>query len=518
MATVHANFNWRRRSSAMLWPVAAACLALGACQQNPETATVAVQPQTAPVRTITSFDEPLRCMDNMLWAQGKKDVYITSAGIPDATGQVAAGTKEMLITALSKMSAKSGAFRFVDYDPTQIDVQALSELVGLRQGFVAPSYYIRGAITQLDSAVLSSQESAGVSLPFADLGISRDQVASVISVDLNMGQLTTRQILPGMSASNSMTVVRAGRGADAGGVIGKAGLTLSVSFDRSEGLHQAVRNLIELSAIELVGKLTRVPYWQCLKVDQANPTFRAEAREWYDTMGEAERARFVTASLARAGYWSGTTTGADDPQLHEAIARYQANNDLVPNGRIDFDLYYRLIGANAVASGIPGHVQAAARLPDAPTPPPRPASPPQIALDTNRGPRPAYRVNEDLVVRAQPNQDAFLYCYYQDAAGEVARIFPNRFQPDAFVRAGRLVNIPPGDPGPFQIRFDRAGSREMVACLASDLELGLKLPETFKANDLEPLPVASIDAVVDRFTQLGRNHVSVNRLPIEVVH
>ena len=97
--------------------LAAGLLALGACQANPETAHVAVQPRTAPVRTITSFDEPLRCMDDLFLAQGKKDIYVTSAGIPDATGQIAAGTKEMLITAIAKMSARSGAFRFVDFDP-----------------------------------------------------------------------------------------------------------------------------------------------------------------------------------------------------------------------------------------------------------------------------------------------------------------------------------------------------------------------------------------------------------------
>jgi len=46
-----------------------------------------------------------------------------------------------------------------------------------------------------------------------------------------------------MSASNSIAVVRSGKGGDVGGVIGKAGLSISVSLDRSEGFHQAVRNL-----------------------------------------------------------------------------------------------------------------------------------------------------------------------------------------------------------------------------------------------------------------------------------
>jgi hypothetical protein len=364
---------------------------------------------------------------------------------------------------------------------------------------------------------LSSQESAGVSLPYVDLGVSRDQVTSVVSVDLNLGKLATRQIIPGMSASNSIAVVSAGHGADTGGVIGKAGLTLSVSFNRSEGLHQAVRNLVELSTIELVGKLTRVPYWQCLDIDQTNPAFRSEAREWFDTMSPDARSRFVAAGLARAGYWQGAAPSADDPQLHDAIARFQAGNDLVPNGRIDFDLYYRLLGSNTAAAGTPGRVDAAAQAAELPRPPARRPGPPQLALDTGRGPRPAFRAGEDLVVRARPQQDGFVYCYYQDASGAVARIYPNRFQPDAFVHGGTQVDIPPGAPGPFQIRFEQAGSQEMVACVASDLELGLKLPESLKAKDLEPLPVRSVDDVVSRFEALGPGRVGVSRLPIEVV-
>src|SRR3954454_4272213 len=128
---------------------AAIALLLGACHPRPETSFDAQQPRTAAVRNIGSFSEALRCMDTLLEANGKRDIYITTAGIPDATGLIAAGTKEMLISAVSRMSARSGAFRFVDYDITQLDVQVLSELVGLRSDSVAPSYYIRGAITQL---------------------------------------------------------------------------------------------------------------------------------------------------------------------------------------------------------------------------------------------------------------------------------------------------------------------------------------------------------------------------------
>jgi curli biogenesis system outer membrane secretion channel CsgG len=502
--------RWRPRRSCL-----ALALALMGCQPSPELAHVAVQPRTAPVHTITSFNDALRCMDELFLAQGKKDIYITSAGIPDATGMVAAGTKEMLITAISKMSATSGAFRFVDYDPTQLDVQVLSELVGLRENFVAPNYYIRGAITQLDSNVLSSAASAGVSMPYLDLAVSRDQIVSVMSLDLNIGKLVTRQILAGMSASNSIAVVRSGKGGDVGGVIGKAGLSISVSLDRSEGFHQAVRNLVELSTIEALGKLTRVPYWQCLQIDQTNPTYRTEAREWFDTMSPGDRVRFVRTNLAGAGYVEGSPGDQSDPALRNAIARYQAEHDLVPSGRIDFELYYGLLAA-------PSRDKRAAEAAVIAPPPASsaPASlpvPPRVEITTNQGAHPSFRVNDTLVVEALTSQDGFLYCYYQDSGGAVARIFPNRFQPNAYVHGGSSVEIPPGSEKPFNIRFDRGHAREAVACVASPLELGLKLPEPFKVQDLEPLPVSSLQDVVESFRRAGSGQISEGWLPIEVM-
>jgi Domain of unknown function (DUF4384) len=521
--------------------VLAAMLLLGACQQRPETALDAANPGTAPVRTISSFDEALRCMDDMFAAQGKHDIYITTAGIPDATGLIEAGTKEMFISAVSRMSEKSNAFRFVDYDPRQLDVALLSQLVGLREDFVAPSYYVRGAITQLDSGVLSSSQSASVSLPFVDLGISRDQVVSVVSMDLNVGKLVTRQILPGITANNSIAVVQSGKGADAGGLIGKAGLSFSISLDRSEGFHQAVRTLVDLSTIEVLGKLTRTPYWQCLSIPSTNPTFRTEAREWFDAMRPDERERFVRDGLQRAGTnQAGTDQAGNDPgDLSAGIASYQAANDLLPTGRIDFDLYYRLLASDArhthtaalstAASPIPTPSASTPSAPPPSAPPPSapppvaaaaPAAPPppapELGLDTGRGPRPSFHAGESMTLRAEPTQDAFVYCYYQDAGGVVARIFPNRFQPDAFIRARTRLQIPPAGRGTFSIRFDTAGARETVSCLAADREVGLLLPDALKAQDLMPLPVHGLDDVAARFRGVAGARIAEARLPIEV--
>src|SRR6185312_3931639 len=161
---------------------------------------------------------------------------------------------------------------------------------------------------------------------------------------------------------------------------------------------------------------------------------------------------------------------------------------------------------------VPGPLPASAVA--AASPPP---APPTVEITTSKGGHPSFRVNDTLVVEARTSHDGFLYCYYQDSSGAVARIFPNRFQPNAFVRGGSDVEIPPGAQKPFDIRFDKRHAREAVACVASPLELGLKLPEQFKVKDLEPLPVSNLKDVVESFRRAGSGKISEGWLPIEVM-
>ena len=244
---------------------------------------------------------------------------------------------------ISKMSVKSKAFTFVDFDQSQVDVAELQGLVGFTEDFLVPNYYIRGAITQLDEGVIAESVGGSVALPDFEVGATADQIVSVISVDMNAGDLLTRQILPGISANNSIAVTRDGLGGDAGASIGKAGLFFNLTFNKAEGPHAATRTLIELSAIEIAGKLTQVPYWRCLEIEQTNPEMMAQARQWFDSMSNKDQIEFTQWALKNKGYYNGAVDGIVATQTRQSIAQYQADQDLIATGRIDFDLYQRLI-------------------------------------------------------------------------------------------------------------------------------------------------------------------------------
>ncbi len=490
---------------------ALACAQLGPAGPS-AIATSAAGPKTPATKTITNFTQALRCMDQLFMAHGKQGIVITSAGVPDETGKVRTGTKEMVITAIAKMTLQSNAFEFIDFHGGGDDLARLFEARGDASRKI-PDYYIRGSITQMDDNSVRSSKGAGISLPFLDLGYSKDESFDLISMDMSVGEAATRKILPVTSTSNTMVMVKGGKSGEAGGKLGKIGLSFNMDLSRSEGLGATTRTLLELSLIETLGKFTQVPYWRCLDTDITNPLIRDQARESYDMLQDKERITFIQRKLGGSmNRYKGPVDGAINADLKQAVGEYQAAVGLVANGQIDFDLYASLLDdvQNSLAAlpavkpaTVPG-VYAAIGAPPPAVPayvPPgasAPASAFRVNLDSEKGGRPAYRVGEFLNMNLSLSSDGTAYCYYEDNAHNTARIFPNQFQSNPTLRGNSSVRLPSGG---FKIRFDQPG-RERVACIGADREL--VVPKALQGvADLRPLPVKSVDEIVNQFRQIN---------------
>ncbi len=495
------------------------CLGLVACKTIPEDPYITSVPKTQAVRSMTSFSESLTCMDQMFVANGVRGFRITSIGIPDATGKVAAGTDDMLMSAVSRMTMRSQAFSYLDlqYQEQIIYLDTIGKQAELPVNQNLPHFYIRGAITQLDRNVEDNSIGGGLSYDNDDLSgdasAAATNTASVLALDMNIVQYPSKRVVPGLTASNRLAVRRKGKGADLAGLIEKVGISFSIDIDRSEGMHQAVRTLVELGAIELLGKLARVPYWECLQIESTHPEVLAEIRDWYASMSDKQRLLFVQRALVAGGYLEGESAGTLDGATRKAIARFETENNLVPTGRVGFDLYRTLLGADyQVAAGPPSLEDTGS----VPTPEKLAAREPlTLKMLNERGANPTYKVGEEFRMTVETSDSAYVYCYYADAGGHVARIFPNRFQPNSYVGGKRFVEVPSRD-APFTILFERPNTREEIACVASDRELGLHLPSELKGGDLQPLPVANLNELLGHFEAIDPKGLTVGRLGIDV--
>ena len=494
----------------------------GANSDAATAAATAAAPKTPPIKTVTNFSSALRCMDELFLAFGKQGIVITSTGIPDETGKVKTGTKEMMITAISKMTIKSNAFEFIDFHGVGgaqglVGADDLSRLFDAKgtSALRIPDYYIRGSITQMDDNAIRKGSGIGISTLFFDFGTSKDLSYDVVSMDLSVGDAASRKILPQTSTSNTMVIVKSGRGNEGGGKIGKIGFSFNLDMSRSEGLGATTRTMVELGLIEALGKFTQVPYWHCLDADITNPVIREQALETFETLKEAERITFVQRKLGGSmNRYAGPVDGQLNAALKESIQKYQTDAGLVADGRINFDLYASLI------DDMQNSLQAMPMTPPVrpPLPSPVPVSAPaplatgplRMTLESDRGPAPQYRVGEFLNTTLSLTGNGMVNCYYQDVNNQIARVFPNQFAGNALLRGGSMLRLP--NPG-FKIRFDQPG-KERVTCLASDREL--LVPTAVKGiADLSPLPVRSVDELVGLYRQINPG-VVVSTLEINV--
>lgn len=470
---------------------------LAGCLPNPERAVISAQPQTQPVRTITGFSDALRCMDGLFQSYGVRDRLITSTYLEDRTGRLQTGTRDMLITAIARMSQNSRAFRYVDFErhgPVQAGTidPVLAGFEVLMANNLAnvelPNHYIRGSISQLDSDVQSGRVSAGITTGLIDFGGSRDIGSSTVGLDLQIAELRTRQVLP-IAVANTITVSREGRGVDADARLRSPaiGLNFAMNIDRSEGSNQAVRTLIELGAIQLLGQFAKVPYWRCLQADANNPQLLAQMRDWFDAMTQSQRERTIATALANAGF--ATRPELAGAALRDAVARFQASRGLTATGLASFETYAALLGAE-------GRTPTPAA---APGPGPTLGHEPEIQplLRVVKGDGPAVEsaaVGDRLRVEITMPRTGALACFYRDGRGVMIRLLPNRFQTSDRVEGGTMISVPPPG-GAFALVPRQPRSREDVRCHASAEPLPTDRVPVLAAGDLTPLPGATFESI-----------------------
>jgi len=282
------------------------------------------RPVVRPGRSISSFSDSLMCMDRMFRNSHMLTVLITSKQLPDYSGRVAVAAKEMVVTALSQMSRVSSAFRYVDYEvdiARQDTVQNLTTIL-LNNNQIQlqrPALYVSGAVSFMDQNVLRNNVDIGTSASRLETGYSANRSGAVLGMELHLGDFRTRTIIPGLDSANEVVIGNGSQGLDLSGRIGTYGVQFSVGRDYAQGSGPAVRTLVELGMIELLGKWSRLPYWQCLTLDQTHPDFQRQLRDWYEE-GEAG----IHQELVRQSLISKGLSAAGRPGLHRrqpAVAR-----------------------------------------------------------------------------------------------------------------------------------------------------------------------------------------------------
>lgn len=480
------------------------------------------RPGVRPVRSMSSFSDSLDCMDRMLREAEVPSTLITSKQIPDFSTKVPVATKDMIITALLQMSRTSNTFRYVDYEVDLVRQDTVQNLTNIllnnnQMQLQRPSLYISGAISFLDQNVLANQYQVGGSGSRFDAGYSQNRNASIIGLELHLGDFRTRTLIPGMDSANEVILGTGGQGLDLAGRIGQYGLQFNVGRDYAQGSGTAVRTLVELAVIELTGKWARVPYWQCLTLEQNHPNFQRQLRDWYDEGDSSIHKNLIQSSLISKGYLSDEL---EDSQISEAdfrkaLGQFQADHGMVVTGAVDFTTYERMlrnyvsldekgnlvkygwvskkpkkdaaINQSKIAGNLPNEKIEKRNI--------------NLQIENILMGRHNFEVGEQIFLSATVSRSSYLYCYLSSSSGSVMRLTPNAINPRSVISASQTIRMPDWmSPNPGYVIESGAPGKEGLLCVATDEDIFSSLDADLQVDALTPMPnISGLDDLLNRY-------------------
>jgi curli biogenesis system outer membrane secretion channel CsgG len=507
---------------------AALCIALLAgCASGPSKQAVAdVRAQQNPVdrsqRTITNFTPALRCMDEWMFKAGTRDVTMMMEEMRDATQKVPVSARDMMTSAISDMTRRSRAVRLSVFGSDQGNLAQLLQQAQKTQAFsVIPEFNLRGTISQFDEDVQRQASSFGLLAERAfGVRLSNETRFSVLGFDAALVRTDTFSLVPGASSKNTTVVAKrsAGAGDGQGRLLG-AGAVFSFDAARAEGNAQAARNMIELAAVELVGKLIHAPYWQCLGLPDDQPDVAREVEDWFFSMDEAERIAFFKERMRERRWFDGAIDGARSPEFDQALTDYRRALGLAPAGPMDLAFFKRFVSADVPAGPLaprPRNVNGAAAVASAASSAaarteavakagPSASTPDGAARPASAGPTPPSAPPLQVFTRNIANGQAevqlvaasagYVYCYAQDPATQaIQRIYPNRFARDPRIEAGALLALP--GAGKFTLE-----ARQRFACVHAPREIYNGLPPPLRWGDFDDIRLNGFEQIRQAFAQ-----------------
>jgi hypothetical protein len=142
------------------------------------------------------------------------------------------------------------------------------------------------------------------------------------------------------------------------------------------------------------------------------------------------------------------------------------------------------------------------------------ASPEKVPAPRIQMSKQIYRAGEEVKFKVFAPADTYLYCYLHDNAGQIQRIFPNRFTSDARVPSTLPIEMP-GAMG-FVLQADGSGVPEQIGCFTALQDLSGALPAPLRIADFARVNAPNLEELAAMFKKAAGASVGVTVVPVEV--
>ncbi|WP_320040542.1 hypothetical protein [uncultured Desulfobacter sp.] len=295
-----------------IWLIQMVCVifisvTMSGCVSSPTKVDVQLK-ESAPEVKLTSYTEALIDLGLMTEIFDTGELKIQSDPIGDNTGTSGATGGEIPrdITEILKSALNSigGFIRYIPYDPAYIQNMNVTGYSDFSDKLI-PEVVISGGITEFDRGLETRGDGTDMGvdatfsnapkfLPSGSVGVnysdSGKQGLARITLDFNMLDFKTMAGIPRMNTINSMEVHKGLREKEFGITLFGPTFGSKGSIKKVQGRHAAVRVLVEVSMIQMVGKYLALPYWTLLGNDTSRDAVVVrQIKRYYHSVNAAEQ-------------------------------------------------------------------------------------------------------------------------------------------------------------------------------------------------------------------------------------
>jgi hypothetical protein len=302
-------------------------------------------PTEQPVETTTAYSDALGRLGTQSAIYGADLLKIQCREVDDDTGTSyhSGGEIPKTITLMvnSALNAIGGRVVYIPYWPDYFAGIQVSGYPATNQKLV-PDVVLAGGITEFDRALVTVDRSRNLDVETKEhenapdwfdgktIGLDYSDAdkwsRAKIAVDFNLVSFQAQFGIPKMQASNAINVYKGVKEGELGFTLYGPTFGLRGSVKKVQGRHDAVRILVQVSVIQLVGRYLDLPYWQLLDGAKPDPVVMENLRINYLRKDPAQQALALKRLLWLHGH-PVTVNGALDADAKAALAQIDSAYD-----------------------------------------------------------------------------------------------------------------------------------------------------------------------------------------------
>jgi len=314
-----------------------------------------------PTEKITSFSDALLNLGKMTEIYGTIKLNIQCQPIMDDTGTSGATDYEIPkdITEMlkSSLNAIGGNVVYIPYDPTFL-ANTVNTGYSTLEDKIIPNIVMSGGITEFDRGLETRGKNTDIGVetkPFTnapkwfpgdfiggEYGEYQKSALSSITLDFNLIDLKTMAGISRMQTVNTVKVDKAVGEKEIGFTLFGPTFGFKGTVQKVQGRHAAIRLLVQLSVIQIIGKYLKLPYWILLPNAKPDPVVLDNLKTIFYRMDSSSQIAKIQELLYIQGNNYICVSGILDDSTRIALQRFDKSYTLSNKNTVDMDTFIKI--------------------------------------------------------------------------------------------------------------------------------------------------------------------------------